>query len=160
MASAIKAGFVALMAAFTMSAALLAVDLFIHWDLVIAVYEGLDAGAMGGAVLTIAQLGFLPNLAVFALAWTSGSGFALGVGSQAGPLGTAVGPLPSIPVFAALPAGPLELWLRGAGGAGPGRCTGRLVVPARRRKPLRRMAVHQGPCPLVHGIGLNPGPGR
>jgi len=96
------------MAAFTMSAALLAVDLFIHWDRVIAVYEGLDAGAMGGAVLTIAQLGFLPNLAVFALAWTSGSGFALGVGSQAGPLGTAVGPLPSIPVFAALPSGSLD----------------------------------------------------
>jgi len=106
--SAVKAGFVALMAAFTMSAALLAVDLFIHWDLVIAVYEGLDAGAMGGAALTIAQLGFLPNLAVFALAWTSGSGFALGVGSQAGPLGTAVGPLPSIPVFAALPSGSLD----------------------------------------------------
>jgi hypothetical protein len=106
--AAVKAGFVALMAAFSLSAALLAVDLFIHWDLVIAVYEGLDAGAMGGAVLTIAQLGFLPNLAVFALAWTSGSGFALGVGSQAGPLGTAVGPLPSIPVFAALPAGSLD----------------------------------------------------
>jgi len=84
------------------------VDIFIHWDLVIAVYEGLDAGAMGGAVLTIAQLGFLPNLAIFALAWTSGSGFALGVGSHAGPLGTAVGPLPSIPVFAALPSGPLD----------------------------------------------------
>jgi len=63
---------------------------------------------LGGAVLTIAQLGFLPNLAVFALAWTSGAGVALGVGSQAGALGTAVGPLPSIPVFAALPAGPLD----------------------------------------------------
>lgn len=106
--SVIKAGSVALMASLAMSAVLLAVDLFIHWNLVIAVYEGLDAGAMGGAVLTIAQLGFLPNLAVFALAWTSGSGFALGVGSQAGPLGTAVGPLPSIPVFAALPSGPLD----------------------------------------------------
>jgi hypothetical protein len=87
---------------------LLAVDLFIHWNLVIAVYEGLDAGAMGGAALTIAQLGFLPNLAIFALAWTSGSGFALGVGSQAGALGTAIGPLPSIPVFAALPSGSLD----------------------------------------------------
>lgn len=106
--SVIKAGAVALMASLAMSAVLLAVDLFIHWNLVIAIYEGLDAGAMGGAVLTIAQLGFLPNLAVFALAWTSGSGFALGVGSQAGPLGTAVGPLPSIPVFAALPSGPLD----------------------------------------------------
>ena len=87
---------------------LLAVDLFIHWNLVVAVYEALDAGALGGAALTIAQLGYLPNLAVFALAWASGSGFAMGVGSQVGPLGTATGPLPSIPVFAAIPAGSLE----------------------------------------------------
>lgn len=108
LASAAKAGFVALMAALALSSALLAVDLFIHWNLVVAVYERLDAGAMGGAVLTIAQLGFIPNLAVFALAWVSGSGFALGVGSQVGPLGTAVGPLPSIPVLAAIPAGPLD----------------------------------------------------
>ena len=106
--SAIKAGSVALMASLAMSAALLAVDLFIHWNLVVAVYEGLDAGAMGGAVLTIVQLGFLPNLVVFALAWISGAGFALGVGSLAGPLGTAVGPLPSVPVFAALPSGSLD----------------------------------------------------
>ncbi|SDL82530.1 hypothetical protein SAMN04487916_11551 [Arthrobacter sp. ov407] len=106
--SAIKAGSVALMASLAMSAALLAVDLFIHWNLVVAVYEGLDAGAMGGGVLTIVQLGFLPNLVVFALAWICGSGFALGVGSLAGPLGTAVGPLPSIPVFAALPSGSLD----------------------------------------------------
>jgi hypothetical protein len=106
--SAIKAGSVALMACLAMSAALLAVDLFIHWNLVVAVYEGLDAGAMGGGVLTIVQLGFLPNLVVFALAWISGAGFALGVGSLAGPLGTAVGPLPSVPVFAALPAGSLD----------------------------------------------------
>jgi len=106
--SAIKAGSVALMASLAMSAALLAVDLFIHWNLVVAVYEGLDAGAMGGGILTIVQLGFLPNLVVFALAWISGAGFALGVGSLAGPLGTAVGPLPSVPVFAALPAGSLD----------------------------------------------------
>lgn len=106
--SAIKAGSVALMASLAMSAALLAIDLFIHWNLVVAVYEGLDAGAMGGGVLTIVQLGFLPNLVVFALAWISGAGFALGVGSLAGPLGTAVGPLPSIPVFAALPSGSLD----------------------------------------------------
>lgn len=106
--SAVKAGYLALMASLAMSAVLLAVDLFIHWNLVVAVYEALDAGALGGAVLTIAQLGFLPNLVVFALAWISGAGFALGVGSQAGALGSAVGPLPSIPVFAALPAGSLD----------------------------------------------------
>lgn len=108
LASSAKAGFVALMAALALSAALLTVDLLIHWNLIIAVYEALDAGAAGGAALTIAQLGFLPNLAVYALAWVSGSGFALGVGSQVGALGTAVGPLPSIPVLAAIPAGSLD----------------------------------------------------
>ncbi|UZX02281.1 hypothetical protein F8G81_06350 [Arthrobacter sp. CDRTa11] len=107
-ASAAKAGFVAVIAALALSCVLLAADLFIHWNLVIAVYEALDAGAIGGAVLTIAQLGFLPNLAVFALAWVSGSGFAMGVGSQVGPLATATGPLPSIPVFAAIPSGALD----------------------------------------------------
>ncbi|MGO4492495.1 DUF6350 family protein [Arthrobacter sp. 2YAF22_2] len=106
--SAIQAGFVAVMASLAMAAALLAADLLIHWNLIIAVYEALHAGPVGGAALTLAQLGYLPNLAVFALAWTSGSGFALGVGSQAGPLATAVGPLPTIPVFAALPSGGLD----------------------------------------------------
>jgi hypothetical protein len=108
LASAAKAGFVALAFALALSCALLAADLLIHWNLVISVYEALDAGAMGGAALTLAQLGFLPNLAVFALAWTSGAGFAMGVGSQVGPLGTATGPLPSIPVFAAIPSGSLD----------------------------------------------------
>ncbi|MFF1254590.1 DUF6350 family protein [Pseudarthrobacter sp. NPDC058329] len=108
LASAGKAGCVAVLSALALAALLLAVDLFIHWNLVLAVYEALDAGAVGGAALTIAQLGFLPNLVVFALAWTSGSGLAMGVGSQVGPLGTAVGPLPSIPVLAAIPSGSLE----------------------------------------------------
>ena len=106
--SAAKAGFVAVVSALTLAAALLAVDLFIHWNLVVSVYEALDAGPVGGAALTIAQLGFLPNLVVFALAWTSGAGFAMGVGSQAGPLGTAVGPMPSVPVLAAIPSGPMD----------------------------------------------------
>jgi hypothetical protein len=108
LASAAKAGFVAVLAALALAAALLAVDLFIHWNLVVAVYEALDAGATGGAALTVAQLGYLPNLVVFALAWSAGPGFAMGVGSQAGPLGTAVGPLPSVPVLAAIPGGALD----------------------------------------------------
>ncbi|YCH09942.1 cell division protein PerM [Arthrobacter sp. alpha11c] len=106
--SALKAGFVATMAAVCLAAVLLAADIVWHWTDIIAVYEGLQAGALGGAVLTIAQLGFLPNLVVFALAWSSGAGFSLGVGSHAGPLGTAVGPLPAVPVFGGLPSGQLD----------------------------------------------------
>lgn len=107
-ASVVKAGFVAVVAAVALAAFLLALDLFIHWNLVVSVYEALDAGIVGGAVLTIAQLGFLPNLVILTLAWASGAGFAMGVGSQVGPMGTAVGPLPSIPVLAAIPSGPLD----------------------------------------------------
>ncbi|WP_284974288.1 DUF6350 family protein [Arthrobacter sp. efr-133-TYG-104] len=106
--SAIKAGFVAAVGSVCLSAVLLAVTIVMHWTDIIAVYEGLKAGAMGGAVLTIAQLGFLPNLVFFALAWSSGAGFSLGVGSHVGPLGTAVGPLPAVPIFGALPSGQLD----------------------------------------------------
>ncbi len=106
--SVLKAGFVAVMASLAMATALLAVDLLIPLEPRHRRLRGARRRPVGGAALTIAQLGYLPNLAVFALAWTSGSGFALGVGSHAGPLGTAVGPLPSIPVFAALPSGALE----------------------------------------------------
>jgi hypothetical protein len=106
--SALKAGFVAAMAAVCLAALLLAVTIIWHWTDIIAVYEGLQAGALGGAVLTIAQLGFLPNLVIFALAWSSGAGFSLGVGSTAGPLGTAVGPLPAVPILGSLPAGQLD----------------------------------------------------
>lgn len=106
--SAAKAGALALVSALALACVLLGVDILVHWNLVIAVYEALDAGAVGGAALTIAQLGYLPNLAVFALAWISGSGFAMGIGSQVGPLGTATGPLPAIPAFAAIPTGPLD----------------------------------------------------
>ena len=107
--SALKAGFVATMAAVSLAALLLAVDIVWHWTDIIAVYEGLKAGALGGAVLTIAQLGFLPNLVIFTLAWSSGAGFSLGVGSTVGPFGSAVGPQPAVPIFGALPAGQLDL---------------------------------------------------
>ena len=106
--SALKAGFVAAMASVCLAAVLLAVTIVWHWTDIIAVYEGIQAGALGGAVLTIAQLGFLPNLVIFALSWSTGAGFSLGVGSTAGPLGTAVGPLPAVPVLGALPAGQLD----------------------------------------------------
>lgn len=99
----IRAGFVAALAGFGLAAALLAFDLALRWADIVTVYEALGAGGIGGAALTVAQLGYMPNLAVWTLAWSSGSGVVLGSGSTAGALATAVGPLPPIPVLAALP---------------------------------------------------------
>ncbi|WP_422936573.1 DUF6350 family protein [Sinomonas sp. P47F7] len=105
----IRAGFVAAVAAFGLAAALLALDLAIRWADVVTVYEALGSGGVGGAALTLAQLGYLPNLAVWTLAWSSGAGVVLGTGSTAGALTTAVGPLPPIPVLAAIPTSSVPL---------------------------------------------------
>ncbi len=106
--SAGRAAFLAVVSALGLSAILLAVTLAIHWAAVATIYERLDAGIVGGAVVTIGQLGFLPNLAVWTLAWSSGSGFALGTGSSISPLATTAGPLPALPILGAVPSGQLE----------------------------------------------------
>ena len=103
----VRSGFVALAAALSLSSLLLAVNIAARWTDVTGVYQGLHAGALGGAALTLGQLGFMPNLAAWSLAWSSGAGFNLGVGSTVAPLGTAVAPVPPIPLLAALPAGNL-----------------------------------------------------
>ncbi|WP_434617960.1 cell division protein PerM [Arthrobacter sp. A5] len=103
--AAVRAGFVALLGALALSALLLVVDIVWHWSDIVAVYEGLKTGVVGGIALTIIQLSFLPNLVIWTLAWASGAGFALGVGSSVSPLGTVVAPVPAIPVLGALPVG-------------------------------------------------------
>ncbi len=72
---------------------------------IITLYEGLHADALGGSVLTLAQLALLPNLVVWAACWLVGPGFAVGAGSAVSPLATALGPMPTLPVLGALPAG-------------------------------------------------------
>jgi hypothetical protein len=45
---------------------------------------------------------------VWTLAWASGAGFSIGTGSIISPLETTVGPLPAVPILAALPSGQSE----------------------------------------------------
>ena len=59
-------------------------------------------------MLTIGQLAVLPNLIAFGASWISGVGFAIGEGSYVSPLATQLGPLPAMPVFAAIPTGGFE----------------------------------------------------
>lgn len=106
--SAVRAAFLAVIVVLGLSAVVFAINLAVHWTDIAAVYQGLKAGPVGGAVLTLAQLGYFPNFTAWTMAWTSGSGFSLGVGSSVGPLGTAVAPVPAIPILAALPVGQLS----------------------------------------------------
>lgn len=106
--SVVRAGVVGITAALGFSALLLTAALVAGWADIVSVYQHLDAGIIGGAVLTVVELGLMPNFVGWALGWSSGAGFAIGTGSIISPLETTVGPLPAVPVLAALPVGGME----------------------------------------------------
>ncbi|MGR6900165.1 cell division protein PerM [Glutamicibacter sp. BSL13] len=101
----IVAGFVGYVAAVGISGVVLSVAVGTHWVDVANVYQELRPGAVGSFALTLLQLGFIPNAVFWVLSWISGGGFAIGAGSTLSTLETTVGPLPSIPLLAALPSG-------------------------------------------------------
>ncbi len=64
------------------------------------------AGLLGQAGITVLCLAYAPNLAVWGVAYLLGPGFAVGIGTTVGPGAVVLGPLPVVPVLAALPTGP------------------------------------------------------
>lgn len=72
---------------------------------VITLYERSHAGVIGGVAMTMGQIAFVPNFVGWAMAWILGPGFAVGAGSSVSPIGTALGPIPAVPVLGALPHG-------------------------------------------------------
>ncbi len=90
------------------SSILLMLALIIGWVEVLRLYQALGLSFLGGFMLTLGQLAILPNLIVFGFAWISGAGFSIGAGSYVSPLVSQLGPLPALPVFAALPTGGID----------------------------------------------------
>ena len=86
-------------------AALLATGLINHFDRVVALTTGLDAGIAGGIALLILQLAFGPNAVIWAGSYALGAGFSVGTSSVVAPAGTELGLMPSLPILGALPAG-------------------------------------------------------
>ncbi|MEH3032972.1 MAG: DUF6350 family protein [Aeromicrobium erythreum] len=63
----------------------------------------LDPGLGGGVVLALLCLAAVPTLALWAVAVLLGPGFALGAGTSVDLTGAQLGPVPGLPVLAALP---------------------------------------------------------
>ena len=105
--ASVTGGAAAVAAIVAVASVAVAVLLVVNYAEVIALYESGHVGVLGGVALTIAQLAFLPNLVVWASSWFVGPGFAIGVGSSIGPLGTNLGPIPAVPFLGALPIGDL-----------------------------------------------------
>lgn len=108
MGPAFRAGTAITVMLLAVSAFTLAVLIAISWIDITRLYESVQVSILGAGVLTIGQLALIPNLVIFGAAWFTGVGFSIGAGSLISPLGSQVGPLPTIPVLGALPVGGLE----------------------------------------------------
>jgi Family of unknown function (DUF6350) len=86
-------------------AALAGGSLAVHLAEVKAASDALEPGLTGAALLLLAQLAYVPNAVIWAIAYALGPGFAFGTGTVVAPTGSALGPVPVFPMLAALPAG-------------------------------------------------------
>lgn len=111
--AAVRAGTAATALVIGVAALILTLLLFGNYGAIISLYEQLQTGVVGGIALTVGQLAFLPNLVVWIASWLVGPGFAIGTGSSVGPFGTALGPVPGLPVFGVIPAGGFSFGLVG-----------------------------------------------
>ncbi|MGV8977030.1 MAG: DUF6350 family protein [Cellulomonas sp.] len=68
-----------------------------------AIIGSLGLDPVGGGVLAVAEVAYVPNLVVWALSWLAGPGFQVGTGTSFSGAAVVSGPLPAIPLLGALP---------------------------------------------------------
>ena len=86
-----------------LSAVVLLVALLARWDAVTGLYGAVAPGLVGGLLLTLGQLFFVPNLGVWALTVLAGPGFQVTAGGHIGLGGSHPGLLPMLPVLGLVP---------------------------------------------------------
>ena len=86
-------------------AVLAGASLAVHLPEVKVASDALAPGAAGAALLLLAQLAYIPNAIIWAVAYTLGPGFAFGTGTVVAPTGSALGAVPVFPMLAAMPVG-------------------------------------------------------
>jgi hypothetical protein len=85
-------------------------SLLFHLPELADIYSVLGPGVVGGTLLSLVAIAYLPNAAIWAVSYAVGPGFAVGAGTNVAPSGVFVGMIPSFPPFAALPSpGPAPL---------------------------------------------------
>ena len=132
-------------------AALAGLSLALHLGRAGDLASASQPGLIGGFALLLSGLLLVPNAAIWGAAWLAGPGFAVGVGTAVGPFGTTLGPVPALPLLAALP-GPVPPWVGVLALAVPvaGGALAGLLVTRRLTSPswivAAREATLVGPC--------------
>jgi hypothetical protein len=127
--------------------ALLTASLISHFATAVTLAEGLHAGLVGGAIVALITLALVPNAVIFAGAFLAGPGFAVGTGTVVAPSHVSTGPLPGLPLLAAVPRTSGSPWLEG--------CL--LVVPALAGAASGCIAVRRGAQTSLSGAALRGG---
>jgi hypothetical protein len=100
---ALRAGTGVVAAMSLVSAVLISLMLALNWIEIIKLYQSLQLTFLGTLTVSAGQLALMPNVIAFGNSWLLGTGFSVGQGSIVSPLATELGPLPAIPMLAALP---------------------------------------------------------
>ncbi|MGO3885838.1 MAG: cell division protein PerM [Mycetocola sp.] len=86
-----------------LAAAGFVISLLGSFSTMVSLYESTDYGVIGGILITLVHLAYLPTLLVWSGAWLLGPGFAIGADTIVSPIATQLGPLPAVPVLGAVP---------------------------------------------------------
>ena len=86
-------------------ALVVATSLAAHHGRAVELMRGLDAGTLGGFLLFLVCVLYVPTAVVWSMSYVAGSGFALGAGTTVAPWGSELGAAPAFPLLAALPGG-------------------------------------------------------
>ncbi|GAB2847768.1 hypothetical protein GCM10022221_53980 [Actinocorallia aurea] len=84
-------------------AILVGASLAVHHREAADLYAMLAPGRLGGALLLLVELLYLPNAIIWGVSFAVGPGFAVGAGTTVSPTGVFLGALPTFPPLAALP---------------------------------------------------------
>jgi hypothetical protein len=79
------------------------VAFFFNFGQAILITQVLAPGIFGSLLLLILNLLYLPNVALAALSYVSGAGFAVGAGTHLSPFTQDIGEIPALPLLAGLP---------------------------------------------------------
>lgn len=102
--SVVRAAVVALLALAGLNVLLVAVRLAVEWPAVVSLAQAIGAGPLGGLLLALLQIGWLPTFAAWSVAWTAGPGFSVGADSLYSVFGATPATVPALPALGALPA--------------------------------------------------------
>lgn len=87
------------------------ISLASHFHIVKSLTIVLQPGWVGGVLLLLGQILYLPNLALYSLSYLIGFGFSVGAGTQISPTAFTINQIPAIPLLGGLPTGKHPLYL-------------------------------------------------